>query len=163
MVELTQDPIDAAHVLQRVQRAEAGAVVLFLGITRQFTSGRETTELRYEAYEEMAERELAQLEAQARTRWPLVECVIVHRLGLVPLAEASVAIAVSSPHRAAAFEAGQWLIDALKETVPIWKQEHWSDGQTEWVHPSGKSRDSCAIGPFDGGVASHVAEEPRSR
>lgn len=154
MVELTKDPIDTAQLLQRVQRAEAGAVVLFLGITRQFTSGRETTELRYEAYEEMAQSELARLEAQARSRWSLVECVIVHRLGLVPLAEASVAIAVSSPHRAAAFEAGQWLIDALKETVPIWKQEHWRDGQTQWVHPSGRSRDSLAIGTSEEEVAS---------
>jgi molybdopterin synthase catalytic subunit len=83
----------------------------------------------------MALRELERLEAEARSRWRLVECAIVHRLGLVPLAEASVAIAVSSPHRNDAFEAGRWLIDALKETAPIWKQEHWADGSAEWVHP----------------------------
>ncbi len=83
----------------------------------------------------MAERKLAELESQARERWPLVECVIVHRLGQVPLAETSVAIAVSSPHRLAAFEAGQWLIDTLKQVVPIWKQEQYADGSTEWVHP----------------------------
>lgn len=135
MVELTHEPIDALRLLARAQQPQAGAVVLFLGIARQFTAGRETAELRYEAYAEMARSELAALEQQARGRWPLVECAIVHRLGVVPLAEASVAIAVSSPHRAAAFEAGQWLIDSLKQTVPIWKQEHYSDGAAEWVHP----------------------------
>jgi molybdopterin synthase catalytic subunit len=83
----------------------------------------------------MAERQLAELETQARRRWPVIECIIVHRLGRVPPAEASVAIAVSTPHRADAFAAGQWLIDALKKDVAIWKREQWADGTTEWVHP----------------------------
>lgn len=135
MIKLTENPIDATALLQTAQQPEAGAVVLFLGITRQFTQGRETTSLSYEAYREMAVKELERLEQQARDRWPLVDCSIVHRLGEVPLAEASVAIAVSSPHRGDAFEAGRWLIDTLKETVPIWKQERWADGDAEWVHP----------------------------
>ncbi len=135
MIELTNQPIDIPQILERAQQPEAGAVVLFLGITRQFTSGRETAELAYEAYSEMTESELAKLEAKARSRWPLVECVIVHRLGLVPLAEPSVAIAASSPHRHDAFEAARWLIDTLKESVPIWKQERWTTGAAEWVHP----------------------------
>jgi molybdopterin synthase catalytic subunit len=67
--------------------------------------------------------------------WPLVTCSIVHRLGLVPLGEASVAVVVSSPHRQEAFDAGEWLIDTLKERVPIWKQEHWADGRSDWIHP----------------------------
>ena len=83
----------------------------------------------------MAEKELAKLEAEARRRWPLEQCLIVHRLGQVPLGEASVAVAVASPHRREAFEAAEWLIDTLKQQVPIWKQEHWVDGKTEWVHP----------------------------
>jgi molybdopterin synthase catalytic subunit len=136
MIALTNHPIDAAALLAKAQTPEAGAVVLFLGITRQFTAGRETAELAYEAYRDMAERELAKLEAEARRRWPLVECLIVHRLGVVPLAEASVAIAVSSPHRHAAFDAGRWLIDTLKESVPIWKQERYATGAAEWVHPT---------------------------
>lgn len=136
MIELTVDPIDAAALLARVQQPAAGAALLFLGISRQFTGDRETVELAYEAYQEMAERELARLEAEARRRWPLVECALVHRLGLVPISEASVAVAVSSPHRAEAFEAGRWLIDELKATAPIWKQERWADGTTEWVHPA---------------------------
>ncbi len=135
MIRLTREPIDAEALLQRVTRAEAGAVVLFLGTTREMTDGRRTVTLDYEAYDEMAEKKLAELEAEARRRWPLVECEIVHRLGRVPLAEASVAIAVSTPHRADAFAAGQWLIDTLKRDVPIWKQEHWADGTSEWVHP----------------------------
>jgi len=135
MIQLTDNPIDATALLQSAQLPEAGAVVLFLGITRQFTQGRETASLSYEAYREMAVKELQQLERQARKRWPLVECSIVHRLGEVPLAEASVAIAVSSPHRGDAFDAGRWLIDTLKESVPIWKQERWAGGGTEWVHP----------------------------
>ena len=135
MIALTTEPIDTAAVLRHVQSPQAGAVVLFLGTTREFTHGRQTASLDYECYPEMAERKLAQLEAEARERWPLVECMLVHRLGHVPLGEASVAVAVSSAHRAAAFEAGQWLIDTLKEVVPIWKKENWADGTSEWVHP----------------------------
>jgi molybdopterin synthase catalytic subunit len=83
----------------------------------------------------MAQKKLAELETEARRRWPLIECIIVHRLGRVPLTEASVAVVVSTAHRADAFAAGQWLIDTLKRDVPIWKQEHWADGTSEWVHP----------------------------
>lgn len=110
-------------------------MLLFLGVTRQHTDGRETAKLQYDAYEEMASKELGVLETQARERWNLVECLIVHRLGCVPLGEASVAIVTGSAHRKPAFEAGEWLIDSLKERVPIWKEEHWADGTTEWVHP----------------------------
>src|SRR5262245_19543609 len=125
MIELTAEPIDVSSVLARVQRPEAGAVVLFLGVTRQFTAGRETVELAYEAYREMAEKELARLEREACQRWPIAACALVHRTGVVPVSEPSVAVAVSSPHRDAAFEAARWLIDTLKESVPIWKQERW--------------------------------------
>lgn len=136
MIELTREPIDSAALVAKAARPAAGAVVLFLGTTRELTDGRRTVTLDYEAYDEMAEKQLAELEAEARRRWPLVECLIVHRLGSVPLAEASVAIVVSTPHRADAFAAGQWLIDSLKRDVPIWKQEHWADGTSAWVHPT---------------------------
>ena len=135
MIQITRDPIDVAAVVDQVTSAEAGAVVLFLGTTREFTEGRRTESLDYECYGEMAEKKMAELEAQARERWPLVACVIVHRVGHVPLREASVAIAVSSAHRGQAFSAGQWLIDTLKQVVPIWKRENWADGTSEWVHP----------------------------
>ena len=135
MIELTHKPIDTSGVLASVSSTDAGAVVLFLGTTREFTHGRQTASLDYECYPAMAERKLAELEAEARLRWPLTDCSIVHRLGRLELSEASIAIAVSSPHRQAAFEAGKWLIDTIKEVVPIWKRENWADGTSEWVHP----------------------------
>jgi molybdopterin synthase catalytic subunit len=135
MIRLTHDPIDLPALLDFVGSPQAGAVVLFLGTTREFTHGRRTTSLDYECYPEMAERKLAELEQEARRRWPIVECGVIHRLGHLELGEASVAVAVSTPHRRDAFEAGQWLIDTLKEVVPIWKKENWSDGTTQWVHP----------------------------
>ncbi len=135
MIELTRNVIDSNELVVRAQSPQAGAVLLFLGTTRQHTAGRETVELHYDAYEAMATSELHSLEEEARRRWELVDCHIVHRLGRVPLGGASVAIVTSSAHRKEAFEAGQWLIDTLKERVPIWKQEHWADGTTEWVHP----------------------------
>jgi len=135
MVSLTTEPIDATTVLNRVSSNRAGAVVLFLGTTREFTRERRTESLDYECYPAMAQKKMSELEAEARQKWPIVECAIVHRLGHHALGEASVAIAVSSPHRRDAFEAGQWLIDRLKEVVPIWKKENWADGTSEWVHP----------------------------
>ena len=135
MIALTQEPIDTAELLARVTLPAAGAVVLFLGTVREMTGDRRTASLDYQCYPEMAERKLAELEAEARRRWKIVECAIVHRLGHLDLAEASVAVAVSTPHRADAFEAGKWLIDTLKEVVPIWKRENWADGEVEWVHP----------------------------
>src|SRR5687768_10410632 len=133
MIALTNNPIDPARMVGQVSSNDAGAVVLFLGTTREFTHGRKTVSLDYECYPEMAEKQLAELEAEARRRWPLTACAIVHRLGHLELGEASIAIAVSSPHRQDAFEAGKWLIDTIKEVVPIWKQENWADGTSEWV------------------------------
>lgn len=132
---LTVDPIDSAALLARVSSPASGATVLFLGTVREMTSGRQTLRLHYDCYPEMAERKLAELEAEAIRRWDLASAAVIHRLGLLELSEASVAVAVSSAHRDAAFEAGRWLIDTLKEVVPVWKQEHWADGTTEWVHP----------------------------
>jgi molybdopterin synthase catalytic subunit len=135
MIELTDIVIDTASLADRARHPEAGAIVLFLGTTRELTGGKQTVALSYEAYREMAERRLVELESEARRRWPVIECIIVHRLGAVPPTESSVAIAVSTPHRADAFAAGQWLIDSLKADVPIWKREQWADGTSEWVHP----------------------------
>lgn len=135
MIELVRHPIDTAQLVARVQSAEAGAVVLFVGVTRDQTSGRPTASLDYESYEPMAEQKLSELEAEARQRWPISRCALVHRLGHVDLAEASVAVAVSTPHRQDAFDAAKWLIDSLKEVVPIWKKENWADGTSEWIHP----------------------------
>lgn len=135
MIQLTHERIDPQQLLAHVTSARAGAVVLFLGTTREWTGDQQTAWLDYDCYASMATRKMAELEAEACRRWPLVACAMIHRLGRVDLGEASVAIAVSSPHRADAFQAGQWLIDTLKEIVPIWKKENWLDGTSQWVHP----------------------------
>lgn len=136
IVELTEEPIDTARLLRAVSSPAAGAVVLFLGVTRGVTGDRHTASLDYECYPEMARKKLNELVATAQQRWPLVGCAVVHRLGHLQPEEASVAVAVSSPHRPEAFAAGQWLIDTLKQVVPIWKQENWADGRSQWVHPA---------------------------
>lgn len=135
MIEITERPIDHAGLTERVRSARAGAVCLFLGTVRELTGDRRTLALHYEAYPEMAARKLAELEAEARRRWPIIEVALVHRVGHLDPADVSVAIAVSCPHRHQAFDACRWLIDSLKEVVPIWKKELWADGTEEWVHP----------------------------
>ncbi len=136
MIEMTNAPIDYHALTESVRSSQSGAVVLFLGTVREMTEGRRTVALEYEGYPQMAEAKLAELESQARSRWPIDQVGIIHRLGHLELGDISVAIAVSCPHRKQAFEAGQFLIDELKVSVPIWKREIWDDGTTEWVHPS---------------------------
>ena len=135
MVRLTHDEIDYTALVESVRSKQGGAVVLFLGTVRELTGGRQTVALDYEAYSEMAEAKLGELEAEARQRWPVIGVSIVHRLGHLELGEISVAVAVSCPHRGDAFETARHLIDRTKEVVPIWKKENWNDGTTEWVHP----------------------------
>jgi molybdopterin synthase catalytic subunit len=135
MVQLTHAVIDYHVLTEQVRRSHCGAVVTFLGTVRDLTDGRETVALDYEAYGGMAEKKLAEIEQDTRRRWPVGEMVMVHRLGRLEVGEVSVAVALSCPHRAQAFEACRHAIDRLKELVPIWKKENWADGQTEWVHP----------------------------
>ena len=135
MIQLVHEPIDHAALIEQVRSNRAGAVVLFLGTVRELTDGRETESLDYEAYPEMARSKLAELETETRQRCSVTELAVVHRLGHLELGEISVAVAVSSPHRATAFEAGWYFIDRIKEVVPIWKQENWKDGTSQWVHP----------------------------
>jgi molybdopterin synthase catalytic subunit len=135
MIEITEAPIDYAALTERVRSHGAGAVCTFLGTVRELTGERRTARLEYEAYPEMALKKMAELEAEARRRWPITELALVHRVGCLDLGEVSVVVAVSCPHRQTAFESCQWLIDTLKEIVPIWKKEVWADGSEEWVHP----------------------------
>lgn len=141
MIQLTHNPIDHAALTESVRSTQSGAVVLFLGTVREFTAGRQTTHLDYEAYPQMAEAQLLALEEEATRRWPIERVAIVHRLGRMELGDISVAVAVSCPHRDQAFEAGRFLIDQLKVTVPIWKKENWADGSAEWVHPGADAID----------------------
>jgi molybdopterin synthase catalytic subunit len=135
MIEITEAPIDHAALTERVRSNLAGAVCTFLGTVRELTAQRRTARLEYEAYPEMALKKMTELEAEARRHWPIIEIALVHRVGRLDLGEVSVVVAVSCPHRQQAFEACQWLIDTLKEVVPIWKKEVWADGGEEWVHP----------------------------
>ncbi len=135
MIQLTREPIDYHALTEQVRRPGCGAVVTFLGTVRDLTGDRITTALDYEAYPGMAEKKMAEIEADTRGRWPVGDIALVHRLGRLDVGEVSVAVAVSCPHRGQAFEACRHAIDRLKELVPIWKKENWSDGTTEWVHP----------------------------
>lgn len=162
MLELTDQTIDIARVLAAVTDPTCGAEVLFIGTTRQWTGDatygttdatggttdakydpaaehlgpRETSHLVYDCYREMALSQLQRLADTAKNRWPVHKLAIVHRLGRVDPTEASVAVAVSCPHRSEAFEAAKWLIDELKHQVPIWKQEHYVQSGAEWIHPT---------------------------
>jgi len=127
-VHLTRERIDTAALAENLKRPEDGAVVVFEGIVRDNSRGRRTLYLDYQAYEPMARKQLEALIAQARTKFKVREVAIAHRLGKLQIGETSVAIAVSSAHRAAAFDACRWVIDTLKKTVPIWKKEYFDDG-----------------------------------
>jgi molybdopterin synthase catalytic subunit len=135
MISLTRNPIDYNALTEQVRRGNCGAVVVFLGTVRDFTGDQVTVALDYEAYPGMAEKKMAEIEAETRRGWSVGEMVLEHRLGRLEVGEISVAVAVSCPHRAEAFEACRYAIDRLKELVPIWKKENWADGSTEWVHP----------------------------
>ena len=137
MILITDKPIDSSAVLSSVSDADCGANVLFVGTTRRMTGKRETTRLEYECYKSMAVSKMESLAALACEQWPIVKVSIVHRVGVVEVKAASIAVAVSSAHRSASFEAASWLLERLKEEVPIWKREIWADGQEEWIHPEG--------------------------
>lgn len=140
-VKLTLDPLDVAAAAGFVATAEAGGIDLFLGTTRAETNpaGQELEALDYEAYAEMALGQMLELTRRVRNRWPVVKSVLHHRIGRVAVTEPSVIIAVATPHRADAFEACRWLIDALKKDVAIWKREAWADGTATWVHSAAKT------------------------
>ena len=127
-VAFTHSPIPSAEIVAQAKRPEDGAVVVFDGVVRNRTRGREVLYLDYEAYEEMALRQMEGLADQALKQFKVREVALVHRLGRLQIGETSVLIVVASAHRAAAFDACRWLIDTLKRTVPIWKKEYFEDG-----------------------------------
>jgi molybdopterin synthase catalytic subunit len=132
MIEIVRHAIDVAAVTAAANHPRAGAVVTFVGTTRDHNEGRSVTRLEYEAYPEMAVAEMKKIAALLGERWPIERVAIVHRIGVVPVGEASVVIAASSGHRVAAFEACHFAIDRLKEVVPIWKKEHFEGGEI-WI------------------------------
>src|SRR4051812_38238462 len=130
-------PLPTAAAVDFVSSPEAGGVAIFLGTTRTETSpdGDPLLALHYESYAEMAARQLQELAQRVREKWPVLKLVILHRTGRVEVGQPSVVIAVSTPHRAEAFEACRFLIDTLKAEVSIWKQEVWAEGPATWVDP----------------------------
>jgi molybdopterin synthase catalytic subunit len=148
MTALTRQPIDGSGIIANARQDEDGAVVIFDGVVRNQTRGRQTLYLDYEAYETMAERQMDELARRARSQFGVRHVTMIHRLGRLCLGESSVLIVVASAHRAQAFEACRWLIDTLKKTVPIWKKETFVDGVV-WADGE----------PFPDGVAANAAPD----
>jgi molybdopterin synthase catalytic subunit len=132
MYEISAKRLDPGRIAAAVGDPAAGAVVVFTGTTRRTNAGRRVVRLEYEAHESMALREMRRLGATAKRRWRLRKVAMVHRVGVVPVGQPSVVIAVSAGHREAAFAAARWLIDRLKEIVPIWKKERYR-GCAVWI------------------------------
>ena len=141
---LTRDPISLDTLLAEVAAPAHGGTCVFLGTVRSGPDEGGVTAIEYSGYEEMVEAEVARILAEVRERWPDTRPALRHRLGLVPLGAASVALVVGAPHRAQAFDACRYLIDAIKRRVPIWKRELLQDGTATWVDPSGRA---TAVGP----------------
>lgn len=129
---ITDQPINPEEVTSKVQRREAGAITLFLGTVREITYGRRTIHLEYEAYPSMAVAQLERIGREVRDRWPDSETAVTHRVGHLEITDIAVVIAVSSPHRKTAYEANEYIIERIKQIVPIWKKEQWEDG-SEWI------------------------------
>src|SRR5579864_1639897 len=132
MFKVVEGPIDEIALEHEVRTDADGAVIVFRGVARRHSRGRDMVHLEYEAYPEMAEKVMAQIGEEIKERWPISGVAIVHRTGVLEIGQASVVIAVSAPHRIEAFEAAEYAIDRLKQIVPIWKKEVWSDG-SQWI------------------------------
>ncbi|ALC88648.1 molybdenum cofactor biosynthesis protein MoaE [Bacillus sp. FJAT-18017] len=132
MFEISKEPINIQTVIDKVVQREAGAITTFIGTVRELTHGKKTLFLIYEAYEAMAVKKLEQIGREIEERWQGSKVAITHRVGRLDITDVAVVIAVSTPHRADAYEANRYAIERIKEIVPIWKKEHWEDGE-EWV------------------------------
>jgi molybdopterin synthase catalytic subunit len=144
MSVLTRDPVSLEHLVADVTSPACGGTCAFLGTVRSGQEEHGVTAIEYSGYEQMVEAEFARILAEVRERWPAVRPQVRHRLGLVPRGEASIGIAAAAPHRAQAFEACRYIIEAVKQRVPIWKRELREDGTAVWVDPSGRP---AAVGP----------------
>ncbi len=136
LIEIIDGPIAFDRLMREVADPRAGAIVLFLGVVRDNARGRRVDHLEYEAYEVLARREMEKIASTIASRWPAIRVAMVHRTGRLNVGDASVAISVSAPHRAEAFEAARYAIDTLKLTVPIWKKEIWEGGEA-WIGTEG--------------------------
>ena len=138
MFKIVDEPIDETQLGELVRSDADGAVCVFLGVARKFSRGREVVHLEYEAYPEMAEKKMAEIGNEIRDKFGAERVVILHRTGVLKIGEASVGIAIATPHRAEVFQACQYAIDRLKQIVPIWKKEVWSSGE-QWIGWEGQA------------------------
>ena len=129
MIEMTHKPLDPEALSRAVLRPSDGGLVVFSGVVRDHSDGLAVRYLEYEAYREMALPKLEQVAQEVAERWPMAKVAMAHRLGRMDIGETSVIVAASAPHRAEAFEAGRYAIDRLKAIVPIWKKEHFAEGE----------------------------------
>ncbi|WP_146548424.1 molybdenum cofactor biosynthesis protein MoaE [Rummeliibacillus suwonensis] len=125
-------PIITDDVIQKVKSVNVGAITVFIGTVRELTNGKKTLSLEYQAYESMAVKKLAKIGEEIIEKWPNTKVAITHRVGKLNISDVAVVIAVSSPHREAAYEANAFAIERIKQIVPIWKKEYWEDG-TKWI------------------------------
>jgi molybdopterin synthase catalytic subunit len=132
LIQLTREPLNRDALVAAVSHPSVGGIVVFEGVVRDNARGKQVRYLEYDVYEEMAEQQIRTIVAEAKRRWSIEYVAVAHRFGRLEIGEASVIIAVASPHRAEAFEACRYVIDTLKTTVPIWKKEVASNGE-EWV------------------------------
>jgi molybdopterin synthase catalytic subunit len=135
MIEFVREPIDLNRVSSFCSMDRVGAVSLFVGITRRFTGNIETLCLEYEAYESMATMKLLELTTRVAQQWQIERVAFVHRLGRVAIGETSMVVAVGSAHRGNAIDACHWIVERVKAEVPIWKKEHYAEGDPKWIHP----------------------------
>lgn len=135
MTGLQEGPIDVAAIFEAARDPLAGGIAFFVGTVRQFSGEKEVVALEFEAASEMARHQLDRLVREATERFRLTRCVLVHRLGRLSVGEVIVVAAAAAPHRQAAFAAIQWLVDQMKQVVPIWKKEHYREGPPVWIHP----------------------------
>ena len=142
--QITTDAIDPQALLARVADPSSGAVILFLGVVRNHNDGRGIEAMRYDAYDEMAQGTLDEILAEAEERYGVGRLAAVHRVGELGIGDVSVAIAVSSAHRAEAYEASRYVIEEIKVRLPVWKKERFEDGTSEWV--VGRNPDISAEG-----------------
>jgi molybdopterin synthase catalytic subunit len=129
---IMEQPIVIQQVIDQVVHPHAGAINTFIGTVRELTKGKRTLYLQYEVYPSMAEKKLVQIGQEIQERWPEARVAITHRIGRLEITDVAVVIAVSTPHRADSYEASRYAIERIKEIVPIWKKEHWEDGEM-WV------------------------------
>jgi molybdopterin synthase catalytic subunit len=132
MIALTDQPISIAEVIEAAQSDRAGAVDVFIGTVRNHSLQKNVVRLEYEAYDKMAVKKMEEIAAEVKSKWPVEKIAMVHRKGVLQIGEVAVVVAVSTPHRKEAFEACQYIIDTLKQVVPIWKKEVYDNGET-WV------------------------------